>query len=296
MELLRALAALIEPPGPPHDRLASLLGLPAVPDAAAHTETFAFQLPPFASIYVGLEGAMGGEARDRVAGFWRALGQTPPAEPDHLATLLALYAALADQEAGEPDAARRTLLQHSRKALFWEHIGCWVFAYLEKMEEIGQPFYQAWARVLRAALVDAAADLGPPDTLPLHLREAAPRVAALPDPRVDGFEAFAGGLVAMARCGMLLTRADVVRGGNAMGLSVRIGDRKFLIRTLMGQDASRTLAWLAGEADGWAARHGTLREMSPAIAGFWIGKARASAALLRALSHEAAEPDPSGVR
>jgi hypothetical protein len=149
--------------------------------------------------------------------------------------------------------------------------------------------------VLRAALVDAAADVGPPDTLPLHLREAAPAVAALPDPRADGFEAFAGGLVAMARCGMLLTRADVVRGGNAMGLAVRVGDRKFLIRTLMGQDASRTLAWLAGEAEGWAARHGAMREMSPAIAGFWIGRARASAALLRSLSREAAEPDPSVV-
>jgi hypothetical protein len=296
VELLRALAALTEPPAPPHDRLGSLLGLPAVPDAAAHTETFAFQLPPFASIYVGAEGAMGGEARDRVAGFWRALGQTPPAEPDHLATLLALYAALADQEAGEPDGARRTLLRHTRKALFWEHIGCWVFAYLEKMEEIGQPFYQAWARVLRAALVDAAADVGPPDTLPLHLREAAPAVAALPDPRAHGFDAFAGGLVAMARSGMLLTRADLERAGRTIGLAVRVGDRRFLIRTFLGQDAGATLVWLAREADGWMARHEAVRSLSPLLAEFWVEKASSSVDLLRSLAADAAAADPPAVR
>ncbi|MGH8634742.1 MAG: molecular chaperone TorD family protein [Burkholderiales bacterium] len=283
MEIFRALAALMDPPGPAHTRLAALLGLPAVSDAAEHTDVFTFQLSPFASVYLGPEGAMGGEARDRVAGFWRALGQDPPPEPDHLATLLALYAALGDQESTEPDAARRALLQHSRTALFWEHIGCWVFAYLGKMEEIAPPFYQGWARVLRTALLDAARDVGPPDRLPLHFRDAAP----LPDPREDGFDAFAGGLLAMARSGVLLTRADLVRGGRAIGLAVRVGDRRFLIRTFLGQDAAATLEWLAGEAEGWTARHHTLRHLSPAIAAHWSEKASSTAALLRALAADA---------
>jgi hypothetical protein len=287
MEIFRALAALTEPPGPAHARLASLLGLPAVPDAAEHTEVFMFQLSPFASVYLGVEGAMGGEARDRVAGFWRALGQDPPPEPDHLATLLALYAALGDQESTEPDAARRALLRHTRKALLWEHIGCWVFAYLTKMEEIASPFYQAWARVLRTALIDAAGDVGPPDRLPLHLRDAAP----LPDPRADGFDAFLNGLLAMARSGVLLTRADLARGGRTLGLAVRVGDRRFLIRTFLGQDAETTLDWLAREADAWAARHQTLRDLSPAIAGYWAEKAASTAGLLRALADDARPAD-----
>jgi len=283
MEIFRALAALAEPPGPSHVRLASLVGLPAVPDRAEHTDVFTFQLSPYASVYLGPEGAMGGEARDRVSGFWRALGQTPPPEPDHLATLLALYAALGDQESAEPDPARRTLLRHSRKALFWEHIGCWIFAYLDKMEQIAPSFYQRWARILRAVLVEAARELGPPDRLPLHLREASP----LPDPRADGFEAFAGGLLAMARSGMLLTRADVARGGDAMGLAVRIGDRKFLIRTLMGQDAAATLEWLASEADGWITRHQTMHDLSPGIARHWTEKASSASRLLRVLAGDA---------
>jgi hypothetical protein len=283
VELFRALAVLIDPPAPAHARLASLLGLPEPPDAAAHTDLFAFQLWPFASVYLGSEGAIGGEARDRVAGFWRALGESPPPEPDHLAMLLGRCAALADQESAEADPARRALLRHSRKALFWEHLGCWVFAYLDKMDEIGPPFYQAWARLLRAALIDAAREAGPPDRLPLHLREAAP----LPDPRAQGFEAFLGGLLAMARSGVLLTKADLARAGNALGLAVRVGDRRVLLRTFLAQDAGATLEWLAAEAEHWAARHERSRDISAAIAGFWSGRARTSTALLRALRDDA---------
>jgi hypothetical protein len=78
LELLRALAALAEPPSEAQERVAPALGL-AAPDAAAPTEVFTLQLPPYASVYLGGEGMLGGEARDRVAGFLRALGVTPPA-------------------------------------------------------------------------------------------------------------------------------------------------------------------------------------------------------------------------
>ena len=99
MEVFRALAALCEPPGPQTGTLAAALGLDGpVPDEAGHTELFLFQLYPYASVYLGPEGQLGGPARDRVAGFWRAVGLTPPAEPDHLAALLGLLAALADAE------------------------------------------------------------------------------------------------------------------------------------------------------------------------------------------------------
>jgi TorA maturation chaperone TorD len=62
-------------------------GLPG-PQAHEHTEVFGLQLYPYASVYVGPEGMLGGEARDRIAGFWRVLRLTPATEPDHLATLL----------------------------------------------------------------------------------------------------------------------------------------------------------------------------------------------------------------
>src|SRR6185295_7023627 len=87
MELLRALAVLAEFPGPEHARLGELLQLPGAPSRAEHTELFEFQLWPYASVYLGPEAMLGGESRDRVAGFWRALQLTPPPEPDHLSVL-----------------------------------------------------------------------------------------------------------------------------------------------------------------------------------------------------------------
>ena len=85
-ELLRALGAVA---GDPADVAAACgaLGLPA-PGNAEHTEVFVLNCPPYAAIYLGADGALGGDAADRVAGFWRAIGVEPPAEPDHLVALL----------------------------------------------------------------------------------------------------------------------------------------------------------------------------------------------------------------
>ena len=78
MELYRALGSLIEVPAPEHRRIADALGLPGVPAAAVHGSVVAFQRYPYASVYLGAEGMMGGEARDRIAGFQRALGLGKP--------------------------------------------------------------------------------------------------------------------------------------------------------------------------------------------------------------------------
>ena len=91
-DLLRSLAVVSEDVTPDHHRVAASLGINS--DVAAHTDLFCLQLPPFAAIYLGADGMLGGEAADRVAGFWRALGLVPPAEPDHLAALLGLYSTL----------------------------------------------------------------------------------------------------------------------------------------------------------------------------------------------------------
>ena len=79
---------LVEPPGPSTERIAALAGLPGVPAGWRYHEIFLQQLYPYASVYLGADGKIGGDAQDRIAGFWRVFGETPPAEPDHLSTLL----------------------------------------------------------------------------------------------------------------------------------------------------------------------------------------------------------------
>src|SRR5207253_656654 len=126
--------------------------LPGEPDEADYTEIFGLQLWPYASIYLSSEGKLGGEAGDRVAGFWRALGVTPPSEPDHLAALLGLYSLLADSEEAEEDPARRRLRRSARQALLWEHLLSWLPAFVAKLAETGSPFYVAFGGLLLDAL------------------------------------------------------------------------------------------------------------------------------------------------
>lgn len=276
MELFRALGALAEPPGPEQIRLGEVLGLSGRPDPAEYTDLFLFQMYPYASVYVGAEGMMGGEGQDRIAGFWRAMRWPPPPEPDHLAVLLGLYATLHEQERAEPEAARGALWRQARKALLWEHLACWLFPYLVRLAQIAPPFYRAWADLLEEAVRRELSELGPPDALPLHLREAPP----LPDPREEGLDAFLQGVLAPVRSGMIAVRADLAWAAREMGLGLRMGERRFILKSLFAQDAAGTLAWLGAEAQRWAAWHHEQERLLGGVATFWAKRAGAAAALL----------------
>jgi TorA maturation chaperone TorD len=278
-ELIRALAVLAEPPGPEQMRLGEVLGLAEAPSPAEYTEVFVFQLYPYASVYVGAEGMLGGDALDRVAGFWRALRLVPPAEPDHLAALLGLHAALAEREGAESDPARRLMWRQGRKALLWEHLASWLFPYLDRVSEIAPPFYRSWGALLSEALAAEIDLAGPPDTMPLHLRLAPP----LPDPRTDGADAFVQGLLSPVRSGVLLTRSDLARAARELALGLRMGERRFILQALLAQAPAEALAWLADEARRCSRRH---RERHPRLGGvaeFWAGRAGTTAARLAEL-------------
>ncbi len=282
-ELVRALATLAEPPHPAHARVADALGLADLPRPSDHTELFLFQLYPFASFHVGAEGMLGGEAADRVAGFWRALGGEVPEEPDHLSALLGLYAGLRDAEEAEPAGAGRVLLRQSRKALLWEHLLSWLLPYLHAMGAAAPSFYRRWAGLLRAVLLSEAGELGAPDRLPLHLREAPP----LSDPRSGGGDRFLRQLTAPVRTGMLLTRADLARCAADLELGRRAGERRFALRSLLSSDPASTLGWLAREAARWRAVHEGDRGDAELVSGFWASRAETAQRLLEELARAA---------
>ncbi len=277
-DLFRALGALCEPPDPAHARLAGALGLPGRPDPADHTELFVLRLVPYASVYLSPDGMLGGETADRVAGFWRALRLTPPAEPDHLAALLGLYATLAEHAQADPDPARAALWHQARGALLWEHLLTWLPPYTLAAARVARPFYAAWARLLDAALRAEAQTVPAPPTPALHLRER----PAPPDPD-GGLDALIRALLAPACSGLLITRADLARGAGEAGLAPRVGERAFVLRAMLGQDPAATLGWLVTEADRWAERHRAAEPILGDIARTWQARADASrAALARA--------------
>ena len=275
-ELFRALGSLVEPPTPAAQRVANLLDLGPLPTEADYTQLFLFQLTPYASVYLGPEGMLGGEARDRIAGFWRALRRDPPAEPDHLAGMLAFHARLAEEEAGSGQARERGAWRRARKAFLWEHLLSWLLPYLGKIDDLGPPFYRRWARLLEDALREEVTALGAQERLALHLREA-PGVA---DPRNEDPDSFVGALLSPVRSGMILARSDLGRAGRELHLGTRAGERRFVLKGLLEQNPARMLEWLRLEAAGWAGRHGLPDPLAPGIARFWQARAEATADLL----------------
>jgi TorA maturation chaperone TorD len=285
MELFRALAVFAEPPGEESVRVAEALELGQLPTESEYTETFLFQLYPYASVYLGAEGMMGGEARDRVAGFWRALGLTPPPEPDHLSVMLALYAELAEGEAKERDEPSRERWRHARKAFLWEHLLSWLPVYLRKLEDIASPFYRKWGETLRQALFEEIETLGTAQQLPLHLREC----PGLVDPRGHGTDDFLGSLLSPQRSGMIITRADLSRAARALQLGLRIGERRFVLDTLFNQNPPAVLGWLLEEAARWLSMHRKNQGAFGAIAGAWGEKTEKTIKLLEELKVSAEE-------
>lgn len=297
MELFRALGALIESPSARHARVAAALGLPAVPSPAVHGRVVGRQRYPFASVYLGMEGMLGGEARDRIAGFRRALGldgDSPEAfagggpdtgrggagrAADHLASLLGLLAAIGEWRREEPDPARRVLLARARATLAWEHLLSWTGPYLASFAGCGAAFYEAWASLLAEALAGLERGTAFPDHLPAALR-AAPGVA---DPRREGGAEFMAALLAPVRSGVILLRDDLVRLAGETGLVCRAGERRYVVESFLAQDPGATLAWLAGHA---RQRAGSPVAGPEPIARWWLQRAGATARLLAELAGE----------
>lgn len=225
---------MVEPPGPEHADIAEALDL-APPDPADHTELFVHQLVPYASVYLGAEGKIGGDARDRVAGFWNALGLTPPAEPDHLAALFGLLAGLLDG-VNATEAARK-LAEVAKEAFVWEHLASWSLPYLARVGEIGSSTYGDWSRIAAQVVVDECGKgMG---YAPAHFR-------AVSEPDLDRIEAE---LLVPMKTGVILTRSDLARAASELGLALRMGERRYILDALFRQDRPGMFLWLADEAE-----------------------------------------------
>ena len=313
-ELLRALGSVAVSPPPHCVPVMASLGLPA-PTAAEHTGVFVLAAPPHAAIYLGEPGQLGGEALDRVAGFWRAIGLRPPPDADHLGALLMLYAELADAQAATHRETTRDRLRHAREALLFEHIWSWAPGYLTAVTRLGVPSLAAWARLLALTAAwpqrtFAAATVGrgrgkddvrvaglgplaearraaPPAALPLALRTAPAPVGSAPGSSAAVSSAAEPGqmldaLLAPVRSGVLLTSADLRAAAAAAGLGYRVGERRYALRAMLDQDAAATLAWLSGHASRWAALHAAQQPVvGPDPRRWWARRAARTARTLQ---------------
>ena len=281
MEVFRALAVIAEPPVPETQRLLEVLGIDGEVTAAAYADLFSFQLYPYASVYLGGEGMLGGEARDRIAGFWRALEEVPPPEPDHLAVLLGCYARLAELADTADNPKVRAGWERARAALLWEHLGSWLGVYLAKLDEVADGPYRAWGRLVADCVEAELRRLPAPGALPLHLREAPPLA---PAGEVDALTAH---LLAPVRTGFVVTRTDLARAARDVGLGLRAGERRYVLASFLEQDAHGIVEWLADEAQRVGQRYKDYHHHAE-VARFWSSRAEGTASFLRALTPEGA--------
>ena len=97
---------------------------------------------------------------------------SPPAEPDHLTALLALYASLGEAAAQARRPATAQALTRSRQVLFAEHLWPWLPAYLDAVAELAVPALAAWAELSRRAIAAEFSAQPAWPRLPLALRAA----------------------------------------------------------------------------------------------------------------------------
>jgi TorA maturation chaperone TorD len=290
-ELLRAIGAVADSPAAART-VGPALGLAPVSDAD-HTEVFVLSTPPYAGIYLGPDGALGGEGADRVAGFWRAIGVTPPAEPDHLAALLGLYACLGEATADTRSEVTAATLRRSQAALLDEHLWPWLPCYFDAVTDGPVQALATWARLANHALnyerpersaVDAPATEPTQGRLPLALRAAPAGLTG--DARLQDL---VDALVTPVRSGMILTRPRLAVGAQQIGVGHRIGERRFALRAVLEQEPAGALAWLAAEAHRWELRHAV--RGTDAASRWWASRAARTRRALGDSSAATARPD-----
>jgi TorA maturation chaperone TorD len=270
-ELLRALGAVTVVAPPADAPIMEALGLPAW-SRADHTRLFVLELPPYASIHLGHEGKLGGDGADRVAGLWRVLGLSPPADADHLAALLTLAAELGDA-ADRCTTATARRLDHARAALVHEHLWSWLPGYLAAVA--ADPAGSAWADLTRRAVAAEVAQVPEHATcLPAALRDAPPAI----DPRIE-LDDLLDALTAPVRVGFVLTATDLHRAGAATGVGVRRGERRYALRAMLEQEPTALLSWLADHARHWVGVHHAAPCPGPAR-DWWTARAETSAKVL----------------
>jgi TorA maturation chaperone TorD len=278
-ELLRALGAVADSPADARTA-ATALGLSAASDAE-HTEVFVLNCPPYASVYLGSDGALGGEGADRAAGFWQALGLTPPTEPDHLTGLLSLYASLGEAADDSRRPATAAALARSHAALFWEHLWPWLPAYLDAVADLETPALTGWTELTRRAIAAEYAALPEQTQLPLALR-AAPAGVGRYGPLRDLVTA----LTTPVCSGIILTRRQLAVGAASAGVGHRIGERRYTLRAMLEQDPPATLTWLSHQARCWEQQHAR-RGAGDTASRWWTERASRTALLLRNSAAEA---------
>jgi TorA maturation chaperone TorD len=246
---------LTEPDAAPITRAVEL-GFPLAPAgdlAAAYTDLFLLNLPPYGTVFTDPLAELNGPAAGLWASRYAAYGYQPSAladaaAPDHLGLILGFLDHLEGQGAHAASAAAHTVAE----ALAWAPALCIAV----QQEPAAHAFYQALAGHTLAALLDRFNALAPdlPDPLPTL---PPPDPGPLPDPEGElRLRDLARFFLAPARCGLFLSRTRLGRLARDLGLPLPFGPRLDLAEALLqAAGANDQLPALLAALDDLSARH-----------------------------------------
>jgi len=99
----------------------------------------------------------------------------------------------------------------------------------------------------------------------------------LPQPDTETLDHTLAALLSPVRAGFILTKHDLTVMARRLGIGLRQGERKFILRALVDQDPGAVFQWLGGEAR---------RQRQPgsdAISLFWHDRNRRTEHLLQTM-------------
>lgn len=224
-EVALALAEVVSTSKVPYE-IADVLGCNGVSSGDLY-QAFIKDLPPFASIYLSGDGNIGGEPRSVIAGFYRALSQPIPSDPDHLSNLLSLLAGILNaqaESAGTQSPEKAESVNRAKLVILSDHILSWLPAYLLRANEVFPSALENWV----AVTMDLLAVLS--NEILNDIGQADPAVSFdIARNDVDQIVSF---VTSPGRSGIIVTQSDIEEISRALDLPLRVGRKRFILEDL----------------------------------------------------------------
>lgn len=241
LERLKAVPDLEQALAEDRDRLGGGPGW----EASQHFALFGFNVFPFQSIFLDVEGSLGGQESEQVFQFYQEAGfdlsSLPAAgrlaageSPDHAGLELAFLSALSQAEAdalqaGSPAAGRFRQLQ---REFMDRHLLPWLPAFVQAVCQQRSAFYSVLAQMTLELVCEHRQDLEPGEGPGTAAFSLPPAPDVLEDKKA-GLKEIAEFLLTPAYSGLYISREDIARLGRAFSLPRGFGGRLQMMTNLL---------------------------------------------------------------
>jgi putative dimethyl sulfoxide reductase chaperone len=272
--------------------------------ASHHFHLFGFNIFPYQSLFLDVEGSLGGQESERVLRYYRQagfnlwpgtpMGIYPSGEsPDHIGLELAFLGFLSGAEADalqDGEALHALRIQTLQRDFLDLHLLPWLPVLVQAISMQEAPFYTELARLTLELVSEQRAALGNE----LAVRRAAfalPHPPALMENEKTGLKDIASYLLTPGYSGFYFSREDIARLGRVHRLPRGFGGRTQtltnLLRTAADYDQLPMLVSdLLTLLDEWQAAYQTYAEevhLWESFAEAWIDRLQATRAMLSAI-------------